>query len=314
MTRHLDLVELPNALTRKLSESPDVIPDNELFGVAGRGQNCTLQKTLSASVNGPNADSCNSNSNTGYLSFRAMPLPTDADAPGPDEFCGPAFNPHIKFLSRWWRWLDGTFFRIRFVQARNNFLNRRGLLMTRRTFSRRFRKLLAGDGKRFVEVIDIDPLLGAHACQCAVFPEPGSLDIEFALLSLIDCLQPVTRDRPLSTHPKDVAMQGHFVGVSEKRLLPKSALSIFLDHLESAHIALQYIGDRDRAVFLLVGFHHRDQRAADRGAGAVQRVHQPRLAVGPPIARIHAPGLEIAAHRAARDFAVGAALALTGHP
>src|ERR1700737_3785662 len=100
MTHHLDSVAFPNALTPKLSESPDVIPDNELFGVAGRGQNCTLQKTLSASVNGPNADPCNSNSNTGYLSFRAMPLPTDADGPGPGDFCGPAFPPPINFLPR----------------------------------------------------------------------------------------------------------------------------------------------------------------------------------------------------------------------
>jgi hypothetical protein len=46
MTRHLDLVALPNALTPKLSESPDVIPHNELFGVADRGQNCTLQKNF----------------------------------------------------------------------------------------------------------------------------------------------------------------------------------------------------------------------------------------------------------------------------
>src|ERR1700730_3267883 len=72
------------------------------------------------------------------------------------------------------------------------------------------------------------------------------------------------------------------------------------DHLEPAHIGLQHIGYRDRAVLLLVGFHDRDQRAADRGAGAVQRMHEARLAVGPAIARIHAPRLELAAHRAAR--------------
>ena len=43
-------------------------------------------------------------------------------------------------------------------------------------------------------------------------------------------------------------------------------------------------------------------------------MHEARLAVGSPIARIHAPRLEIAAHRAARDFAVGPALAVAGHP
>src|SRR5258708_31392465 len=90
------------------------------------------------------------------------------------------------------------------------------------------------------------------------------------------------------------------------------ALSVALDHFQPAHIGLQHIGNGDRAVFLLVGFHHSDQCAADGGAGAVQSMHEARLAVGPAIARIHAPRLEIATYRAARDFAVGPTLAVAG--
>src|SRR5215471_8649010 len=38
------------------------------------------------------------------------------------------------------------------------------------------------------------------------------------------------------------------------------------------HIGLQHIRHRDRAVSLLVGFHNRNERAADRDTGAVERV------------------------------------------
>src|SRR2546429_1375587 len=48
--------------------------------------------------------------------------------------------------------------------------------------------------------------------------------------------------------------------------------SVFLDDLEPAHIPLQRLRHGDGAVLLLVGFHHRDQRAADGDAGAVQGV------------------------------------------
>src|SRR5450631_1178946 len=83
--------------------------------------------------------------------------------------------------------------------------------------------------------------------------------------------------------------------------------------LQATHIALQHFRHGDRAVLLLVGFHDSDQRAADRGAGTVEGVHEARLAVGPAIARIHAPCLEIAAYRAARDLAVSAAFTLPRH-
>src|SRR5215467_237929 len=77
------------------------------------------------------------------------------------------------------------------------------------------------------------------------------------------------------------------------------------DHVEPAHVRTQHIRHRDRAVRLLVGLHHRDQRAADGDAGAVERVHEARLAVVLAAeARVHAPGLELAAQRARGNLPV----------
>ena len=74
---------------------------------------------------------------------------------------------------------------------------------------------------------------------------------------------------------------------------------------DAAHVGLQRVRHRDRAVCLLVVLHHRDQRAADRDAGAVERVDEARdLAVLAAIARVHAPRLEVAADRAGRNLAV----------
>ena len=67
-------------------------------------------------------------------------------------------------------------------------------------------------------------------------------------------------------------------------------------------------GHRDRSVRVLVVLHHRDQRAADGDAGAVERVHELGLAglrIAP--ARLHAARLEIGAVRARRDLAVASA-------
>ena len=47
----------------------------------------------------------------------------------------------------------------------------------------------------------------------------------------------------------------------------------FLDLLEAAHVGDERVGDDDRAVGLLVVLQDRDQRAPDREAGAVERVH-----------------------------------------
>src|SRR5258708_1825732 len=84
-------------------------------------------------------------------------------------------------------------------------------------------------------------------------------------------------------------------------------LSLFAirNRFHAAHIALQSIRHRNRAVGLLIGLHHRNQRAADRDAGAVERVHMAHgAAFLGAIARIHAPRLEFAADRAGRNLAV----------
>src|SRR5215475_10811085 len=77
-----------------------------------------------------------------------------------------------------------------------------------------------------------------------------------------------------------------------------------LDRLEAAHVASQHLGHRDRAVLLLIGLQHRDQRATDRNARAVEGMDMPHLAVLAAKARIHPPGLEVAADRARRDLAI----------
>src|SRR5690348_14728697 len=96
----------------------------------------------------------------------------------------------------------------------------------------------------------------------------------------------------------------------------KFAKSLFfrLDHFEPAHIGLQNVRHRDRSALLLIGLHDRNQRAAYRSTGAVQRVHKMRLAVAATITRIHPARLEITADRAARNFPESPALALAGHP
>src|SRR4051812_40257708 len=68
------------------------------------------------------------------------------------------------------------------------------------------------------------------------------------------------------------------------------------DPVDTAHIGPQCLGDQDRTVRLLIIFPDRHQRAANRKARAVERVHKARglLAVR-AIARIHPPRLEVAA-------------------
>src|SRR6185312_16071019 len=85
------------------------------------------------------------------------------------------------------------------------------------------------------------------------------------------------------------------------------ATSLFAFHnpFNSTHVGCKRIRHGDRAVFLLIGLHHRNERAADGDAGAVERVDGTHLpAFLGAIARIHAAGLEVAAHRARRNLAV----------
>src|SRR5262249_44373702 len=84
------------------------------------------------------------------------------------------------------------------------------------------------------------------------------------------------------------------------------------DGLQPAHIALQHIRHRDRAALLLIGLHHRAERARDGDAGDVERVDVAVLTtVLGAIARIHAPRLELAAERTGRNLAVHV---LSGQP
>src|SRR5579885_664179 len=88
--------------------------------------------------------------------------------------------------------------------------------------------------------------------------------------------------------------------------------NIAADHLEPAHVRLERVGHRNRAVTLLIVLEYRNQRAPDREPGAVERVHEPRpLPFRGPEPRLHAARLEVAAVGAAGDLAIGA---LTGQP
>src|SRR5690349_12467741 len=96
--------------------------------------------------------------------------------------------------------------------------------------------------------------------------------------------------------------------VTRMRALARSsgASNIRLDRLDPAHIGPQRLRHLDGAVLALIVLHHRDQRATDRDAGAVERMHErAALLAGAAEARVHAPGLEIAAIGAARNLAIG---------
>ena len=77
-------------------------------------------------------------------------------------------------------------------------------------------------------------------------------------------------------------------------------------HGQAAHIGLQHVGDADGAVRLLIILQDGDQRAADGDARAVQRMDEAGvLGALRAVARIHAAGLEVAAHRAGGNLAIG---------
>src|SRR5215471_830160 len=87
---------------------------------------------------------------------------------------------------------------------------------------------------------------------------------------------------------------------------PSSVLARGLNGLQATHVILQYVRHRNRATLLLISLHHRDERAADGDAGSVQRVDVAYLtaALG-AVARVHAPGLKLAAQRAGGNLAIG---------
>src|SRR5262247_1917912 len=90
------------------------------------------------------------------------------------------------------------------------------------------------------------------------------------------------------------------------------ALSIGLDHLDAAHIGHQRLGQRHGPIGLLVVLQDGDHCPADSEAGAVQRMHEARaLLAGLAHARLHPPGLELAAVGTAGDLSIGL---LAGQP
>src|SRR5690606_9837151 len=85
-----------------------------------------------------------------------------------------------------------------------------------------------------------------------------------------------------------------------------------IDLFSAAHIGAKSLRNCDAAVGVLIVLHHRDQRAADGDAGAVQRMDEAGpLPFGRTIASLHAPRLEIAADRTGRNLAIGV---LAGQP
>src|SRR4030095_15471490 len=79
----------------------------------------------------------------------------------------------------------------------------------------------------------------------------------------------------------------------------------------AAHVGPQRFRHFDRAVAALVVLDYRDERAADRQAGPVQRMHEFGLALRVAKARVHPSRLERLAIRARRDLAIHA---LAGKP
>jgi hypothetical protein len=82
--------------------------------------------------------------------------PPDPNAPLRHRFCGPTFNSHIEFLGHRLRLLNGTLFQVGFFEGR--FSQAQKIFLRRHRSWGRFRKTLAGDGKRFLEVVPIEPL------------------------------------------------------------------------------------------------------------------------------------------------------------
>src|SRR6188474_2996863 len=82
-----------------------------------------------------------------------------------------------------------------------------------------------------------------------------------------------------------------------------------------ARVSAQGLGDRDRAIRLLVVLEERDQRARDRHRGPIQRVHElVLLAALAPEARLQAARLVVGAVRGTGHLAEVAAVAAPGQP
>jgi hypothetical protein len=69
MMHRFDLRAFTNSLGLNPQASPDVISENEPSGIARRGQNCSLRKTLFVKMNGSTSDCGHCNSNTDLFVF-----------------------------------------------------------------------------------------------------------------------------------------------------------------------------------------------------------------------------------------------------
>src|SRR3954453_18856594 len=90
-----------------------------------------------------------------------------------------------------------------------------------------------------------------------------------------------------------------------------SSLMDRLEHLEAAEIRTQRLGDPHRAVLLLVGLEHGDDRPVGRAQGAVQRGDRLDVAVGGAAAGVQSAGLEVGAVGGGGELAIAA---LAGDP
>src|SRR3984893_17787833 len=102
-----------------------------------------------------------------------MRLPPDPNAPLRHKFRGPAFDSHIECWPRRFRRLGRNFLYLRrfpagFLQNRVDPLEPTDL--GRRRLLGWLRIMFAGDSEGFLEILDIEPGLGADAFQQAVFP------------------------------------------------------------------------------------------------------------------------------------------------
>src|SRR5258708_4049204 len=90
-----------------------------------------------------------------------------------------------------------------------------------------------------------------------------------------------------------------------KKVFPAHAVSLLgSKHPYAAHIRLPHVRHGDRALGLLIILHHRNQRAADRNARAVERMNVTHVAaLFGAITRTHAARLEFPAHRARGNLA-----------
>ena len=77
---------------------------------------------------------------------------------------------------------------------------------------RRLRKSPPCRGKRLAKILPVEPAISLQALGKAILPQPADLDVELALVLLVDRLNPVPGDGPLPPDPEDIAMQGHFQG------------------------------------------------------------------------------------------------------